>query len=57
MKKKGRTKVRTTARKFPLSHEDAVRFGRKGGNRLLIAEGRGERITIHHKNGKTDTIN
>ena len=57
MKKKGRTKVRTTARKFPLSHEEAVRFGRLGGNKLLIAEGRGEKITIKHRNVKTETIN
>jgi hypothetical protein len=33
------------------------RAGAKGGNKLLIAEGKGERITIHHKNGKTETIN
>jgi hypothetical protein len=60
MKRKGRTKVRTTkstVRKFPLSHADAVRFGRRGGNKLLISEGRGERITIKHRNGKTETIN
>jgi len=43
--------------KFPLSHQNAVYFGRMGGNPLLKAEGRGERITIHHKNGKTETIN
>jgi len=30
--------------------------GKKGGNKILIAEGRGERITIRHKNGKTETI-
>jgi hypothetical protein len=43
--------------KFPLSHENAVAFGRLGGNKLLIAEGRGEKITIKHRNGKTETIN
>jgi hypothetical protein len=43
--------------KFPFSHENAVKIGRLGGNPLLKAEGRGERITIHHKNGKTETIN
>jgi hypothetical protein len=60
MKRKGRTKVRTTkstVRKFPLSHDEAVYFGSKGGNPLLRAEGRGERIVIHHRNGKTETIN
>jgi hypothetical protein len=31
--------------------------GRKGGNRVLIAQGKGERITIKHRNGKTETIN
>ena len=31
--------------------------GKRGGNRLLIAEGRGEKITIKHRNGKTETIN
>ena len=31
--------------------------GRKGGNVLLKAEGRGERIVIHHRNGTTETIN
>jgi hypothetical protein len=40
-----------------LTHVEAVKFGRLGGNKLLIAEGKGERITIHHKNGKTETIN
>ena len=43
--------------KFPFSHENAVKIGRLGGNPLLKAEGRGERIVIHHKNGKTETIN
>jgi hypothetical protein len=33
------------------------RAGKKGGNPILLAEGRGERITIHHKNGNTETIN
>jgi hypothetical protein len=32
-------------------------WGKKGGNRLLIAEGRGEKIIIHHRNGKTERIN
>ena len=54
--RKSRT-TKSTARKFPLSHYDAVRFGKMGGNRLLISEGRGERITIHHRNGKTEVIN
>ena len=31
--------------------------GKRGGNKLLIAEGRGERITIKHRNGKTEVIN
>ena len=31
--------------------------GARGGNPLLRAEGRGERITIKHRNGKTETIN
>ena len=31
--------------------------GKKGGNKLLISEGRGERITIKHRNGKTEVIN
>jgi dihydrodipicolinate reductase len=52
MKKKART-----ARVFPLSHADAVRFGKMGGNRLLISQGKGERITIKHRNGKIETIN
>jgi hypothetical protein len=43
--------------KFPLSHQNAVRFGIMGGNPLLKAEGRGERITIKHRNGKTEIIN
>jgi len=43
--------------KFPLSHANAVKFGRMGGNRLLISEGRGERITIKHRNGKIEVIN
>ena len=42
---------------FPLSHADAVRYGRRGGNPLLKAEGRGERIKIYHRNGKVETIN
>ena len=39
------------------SKEQYRKWGMRGGNRLLIAEGRGERITIHHRNGKTETIN
>ena len=57
MKKTRKTRATKTTRKFPLSHEEAVRFGRLGGNKLLIAEGRGEKITIKHRNGKTETIN
>jgi hypothetical protein len=51
-----KTKKRTV-RKFPLTHAEAVKFGKLGGNKLLISQGKGERITIHHKNGKTETIN
>ena len=57
MKKTRKTRATKTTRKFPLRHEEAVRFGRLGGNKLLIAEGRGEKITIKHRNGKTETIN
>jgi hypothetical protein len=32
-------------------------WGRRGGNPLLAAEGRGEKIIIHHRNGKTERIN
>ena len=39
------------------SKEQYRRWGKAGGNSLLIAEGKGERIVIHHKNGKTETIN
>ena len=39
------------------SRAQYVKWGRKGGNRLLIAEGRGERITIKHRNGKIEVIN
>ena len=39
------------------SKEQYRRWGMRGGNPLLRAEGRGERIVIHHKNGKTETIN
>ena len=31
--------------------------GKRGGNVLLVSEGKGERIVIHHRNGKTETIN
>jgi hypothetical protein len=31
--------------------------GKKGGNKLLIAQGRGEKITIHHRSGRTETVN
>ena len=39
------------------SKEQYRRWGKAGGNPLLIAEGRGEKITIKHRNGKTETIN
>jgi hypothetical protein len=48
MKRKGRRK---------LTHAEAVHYGKLGGNPVLIAEGKGERITIHHRNGKNEVIN
>ena len=34
---------------FPLSHKDAVRYGKQGGSPLLKALARGRRITIDGK--------
>ena len=39
---------------FPLTHEKAVRYGKEGGNPVLLALRQGKRITIngkpyHHK--------
>jgi hypothetical protein len=39
------------------SKEQYRKWGRLGGNPVLRAEGKGEKIRIYHKNGKVETIN
>ena len=34
---------------FPLSHKEAVKYGKQGGNPLLMAQRQGKRITVDGK--------